>query len=59
MPQSDVPFLRTFYVLSGLNILGPLAFKTFLPALEDAAKYLNTGSEYVANNNFNDASGDG
>ena len=42
MPQSDVPFLRTFYVLSGLTILGPLAFETFLPALEDAAKDLNT-----------------
>ena len=42
MPQSDIPFLRTFYVLSGLTIIGPLAFETFLPALEDAAKDLNT-----------------
>ena len=42
MPQSDVPFLRTFYVLSGLTVLGPLAFETFLPALEDAAKDLKT-----------------
>ena len=42
MLQSDTTFLRTFYVLSGLTILGPLSFETFLPALDDAAKDLNT-----------------
>lgn len=35
-------FWRTFYVLSGLTIMGPLAFDTFLPAMGDAAAGLNT-----------------
>jgi len=34
--------MRTFYVLSGLTVLGPLAFEGFLPALSDAAIGLNT-----------------
>jgi len=35
-------FWRIFLVLSGLAILSPLALDTFLPAVDDAAKSLNT-----------------
>ena len=42
MPRSETSFLRTFYVLSGLTVIGPLSFETFLPALNDAARDLNT-----------------
>ena len=42
MTKSETSFLRTFYVLSGLTVLGPLSFETFLPALNDAARDLNT-----------------
>ena len=42
MSKSEAPFLRTFFILSGLTILGPLAFETFLPAIEDTAISLNT-----------------
>ncbi len=34
--------MRTFFVLSGLTVVGPLAFEGFLPALTDAANGLNT-----------------
>ena len=44
MSQRDAPFLRTFCVLSGLTVIGPLAFEGFLPALNDAAADLGTNN---------------
>ena len=44
MPQRDAPFLRIFCVLSGLTVIGPLAFEGFLPALNDAAADLGTNN---------------
>ncbi len=35
-------FIRTFYILSGLAILSPMAMDSFLPAIESAAQGLNT-----------------
>jgi MFS transporter, DHA1 family, multidrug resistance protein len=35
-------YLRAFLTLSGLAMLSPLAFDTFLPAVDDAARDLNT-----------------
>ena len=44
MSQRDTPFLRTYCVLSGLTVIGPLAFEGFLPALNDAAADLGTNN---------------
>jgi len=35
-------FIHTFYVLSGLAILSPMAMDSFLPAIDNAARGLNT-----------------
>jgi DHA1 family bicyclomycin/chloramphenicol resistance-like MFS transporter len=40
--NSSPSYWRIFLVLSGLAILSPLALDTFLPAVDDAAKSLNT-----------------
>ena len=40
--STSPPYWRVFLVLSGLAILSPLALDTFLPAVDDAAKSLNT-----------------
>ena len=42
MPSHSPHFWQTFYVLSGLTILGPVTFETFLPAIEDMANHLKT-----------------
>ena len=44
MSQRDAPFLSTYFVLSGLTVIGPLAFEGFLPALNDAAADLGTSN---------------
>jgi DHA1 family bicyclomycin/chloramphenicol resistance-like MFS transporter len=40
--NTSPPYWRIFIVLSGLAILSPLAIDTFLPAVDNAAKNLNT-----------------
>jgi DHA1 family bicyclomycin/chloramphenicol resistance-like MFS transporter len=42
MDTSSPSFWRIFIVLGGLAILSPLTLDTFLPAVDDTAKSLNT-----------------
>ena len=44
MPQRDATFLRTYFVLSGLTVIAPLAFEGFLPAINDAAASLKSNN---------------
>ena len=44
MPQREATFLRTYFVLSGLTVIAPLAFEGFLPAINDAAASLGSNN---------------